>query len=102
MSDELGEFSMLELFRLEVDNQATILNDGTGLADQIVTFSFSGTGDGYFTPAVDTTDANGIAASVFTATTSGTPVAASASNSATCPPCSSSVAVLLVSPMNSR
>ena len=28
MSDDLGDFSMLELFRLEVDNQATILNDG--------------------------------------------------------------------------
>ncbi|VAW75787.1 Signal transduction histidine kinase CheA [hydrothermal vent metagenome] len=28
MSDDLGNFSMLELFSLEVDNQATILNDG--------------------------------------------------------------------------
>jgi len=28
MSDELGDFSMLELFRLEVDNQARSLNDG--------------------------------------------------------------------------
>ncbi len=28
MSDDLGNFSMLELFRLEVDNQASILNDG--------------------------------------------------------------------------
>lgn len=28
MSEDLGNFSMLELFRLEVDNQATILNDG--------------------------------------------------------------------------
>ena len=28
MSDDLGDFSMLELFHLEVDNQATILNDG--------------------------------------------------------------------------
>lgn len=28
MSDDLGDFSMLELFRLEVDNQATILSDG--------------------------------------------------------------------------
>ena len=28
MSDDLGDFSMLDLFRLEVDNQATILNDG--------------------------------------------------------------------------
>ncbi|MFQ5644393.1 MAG: response regulator [Thiogranum sp.] len=27
MSDDLGDFSMLELFRLEVDNQAAILND---------------------------------------------------------------------------
>jgi two-component system sensor histidine kinase and response regulator WspE len=28
MSEELGDFSMLELFRLEVDNQAGILSDG--------------------------------------------------------------------------
>jgi len=28
MSNDLGNFSMLELFRLEVDNQAAILNDG--------------------------------------------------------------------------
>ena len=28
MSEELGEFSMLELFRLEVDNQASVLSDG--------------------------------------------------------------------------
>ncbi len=28
MSEELGDFSMLELFRLEVDNQASILNSG--------------------------------------------------------------------------
>lgn len=28
MSDELGDFSMLELFRLEVDNQANVLSDG--------------------------------------------------------------------------
>ena len=28
MSEELGNFSMLELFRLEVDNQAAVLNDG--------------------------------------------------------------------------
>ena len=34
MSDELGEFSMLELFRLEVDNQATILNDGLLVLEQ--------------------------------------------------------------------
>ena len=28
MSEELGDFSMLELFRLEVDNQTNILSDG--------------------------------------------------------------------------
>ena len=28
MSEELGDFSMLELFRLEVDNQAALLSDG--------------------------------------------------------------------------
>ncbi len=34
MSEELGDFSMLELFRLEVDNQATILNDGLLVLEQ--------------------------------------------------------------------
>lgn len=51
--------------------EATVLDGGAGVADQIITFSFSGTGDGYFSPAVDTTDASGVAAAVFTATTSG-------------------------------
>ena len=40
---------------------------------------------------------------LFTSTTIiGLPVFSSASSSATCPPCSSSVAVLFSSPMNSR
>lgn len=51
--------------------EAVVLNDGSGLAGQIVTFSFTGTGDGYFSPATDTTDGTGTAASVFTATASG-------------------------------
>jgi len=34
MSDELGDFSMLDLFRLEVDNQATILSDGLLVLEQ--------------------------------------------------------------------
>jgi len=52
--------------------EATVENDGAGLSNQVVTFSVEPTNSGYFTPAVDTTDADGIAATVFTATTSGT------------------------------
>ncbi len=35
MSNDLGNFSMLELFRLEVDNQAAILNDGLLSLEQL-------------------------------------------------------------------
>ncbi|MCB2202296.1 hypothetical protein KQH51_05445 [bacterium] len=52
--------------------EATVRNGGAALANQVVTFSASGTGDGYFSPESDTTDASGVAATVFTATTSGT------------------------------
>ncbi len=52
--------------------EATVENDGAGLSNQVVTFSVEPTNSGYFTPAVDTTDADGVAATVFTATTSGT------------------------------
>jgi hypothetical protein len=52
--------------------EATVENGSVGLPNQVVTFSVNPTSAGYFTPAADTTDADGIAATVFTATTSGT------------------------------
>ena len=45
---------------------------GTALSGQRVTFSVTPTALGYFTPASDTTAADGTVASVFTATSSGT------------------------------
>lgn len=51
--------------------EATVADNGVGLANQVVTFSVNPPDAGYFTPAVDTTDADGIAASVFSARTSG-------------------------------
>ncbi len=51
--------------------EATVRNGGSPVADQVVMFAAAGTGDGYFTPASDTTDASGVAAAVFTATSSG-------------------------------
>ena len=51
--------------------EVTITNGGTGVADQTVTFAVSPSNAGFFTPATDTTDANGAAATVFTATTAG-------------------------------
>jgi len=51
--------------------EVTITNGGVGVADQEVTFSVSPSNAGFFTPAKDTTDANGAAATIFTATTAG-------------------------------
>ncbi|MDX9857320.1 MAG: hypothetical protein RBT76_05995 [candidate division Zixibacteria bacterium] len=51
--------------------EATVRNGGSPVADQVVMFAAAGAGDGYFTPASDTTDASGVAAAVFTATSSG-------------------------------
>ncbi len=51
--------------------EATVTTGGSPIADQVVTFSVSPSSAGYFTPASDTTDASGVAATVFTATTSG-------------------------------
>lgn len=51
--------------------EATVVNDGVGLANQVVTFEVNPSDAGYFTPTVDTTDADGISASIFTATKSG-------------------------------
>ncbi|MEP0827582.1 MAG: hypothetical protein HRF51_03595 [bacterium] len=48
------------------------ITDGTNpLPNRAVTFSVSPASAGYFTPAIDTTDADGIVATVFTATQSG-------------------------------
>ena len=52
--------------------EAVIESNGTPVANQEVAFTVTPANSGYFTPAIDTTDANGIVASVFTATTSGT------------------------------
>lgn len=52
--------------------EATVRNSGAPLAGQTVSFAASGSGDGYFTPATAITDASGVAAAVFTATSSGT------------------------------
>ena len=51
--------------------EVTIANGGVGTADQVVTFTVSPADVGSFNPASDTTDANGVAATVFTATKSG-------------------------------
>ena len=51
--------------------EATVVSSSTGVPNQVVTFTVSPSNAGYFTPSVDTTDANGIAASVFTAITTG-------------------------------
>ncbi|MEW6049555.1 MAG: hypothetical protein AB1644_00590 [Candidatus Zixiibacteriota bacterium] len=50
---------------------ATITAGTSPVADEVVTFTVSPPNAGYFTPAVDTTDANGEAATIFTASTSG-------------------------------
>ncbi len=52
--------------------EATVTVSGAVVADQIVEFTVSPAGAGTVTPTVDTTDASGVAATVFTALTSGT------------------------------
>ncbi len=54
--------------------EATVTSNSTGLADQVVRFTVSPSNAGYFTPEYDTTAADGIAATVFTASTSGSVV----------------------------
>jgi len=51
--------------------EVTVSSNSTGLANQIVTFSVSPSTAGNISPAVDTTDTNGVAAAVFTATDTG-------------------------------
>jgi hypothetical protein len=51
--------------------EATVSSSGTPLANRVVNFTVSPASAGYFTPTSDTTDANGVAAVVFSATTSG-------------------------------
>ncbi len=62
----------------EVDRGATAVveaqvtnTDGSPVSGVAVTFSVSPSALGYFTPAVDTSDADGIVAAIFTATSSG-------------------------------
>ena len=54
--------------------EATVTADGAGIANQIVQFTVTPASAGTFSPAFDTTAANGIAATTFTATTSGNAV----------------------------
>ena len=54
--------------------EATISDGTTPLVNRAVTFSVTPSSAGHFTPEVDTTDADGIAASVFTATQTGSAV----------------------------
>jgi len=51
--------------------EATVITGSTPLPNRVINFTVSPTSAGYFTPATDTTDATGIAATIFTATTSG-------------------------------
>ncbi len=51
--------------------EATVATGSTPLPNRIVNFTVSPISAGYFTPTSDTTDANGIAATIFTATQSG-------------------------------
>jgi len=51
--------------------EATVVSGSTPLANRIVNFTVSPSNAGYFTPASDTTDATGIAATIFTAAVSG-------------------------------
>jgi adhesin/invasin len=52
--------------------EAVVTDGSKPLANRVVAFTASPASSGYFTPALDTSDADGIVASVFTATQSGT------------------------------
>jgi len=52
--------------------EATVSDGTTALANRVVTFTVTPSAAGYFTPAIDTSDASGVVATVFTATQSGT------------------------------
>jgi len=51
--------------------EATVSDGGVGVADEVVYFTAEPPGAGYFTPDTAVTDANGIAATVFTANVTG-------------------------------
>jgi len=51
--------------------EATVVSGSTPLPNRVVNFTVSPSNTGFFTPTSDTTDANGIAATIFTATVSG-------------------------------
>lgn len=64
--------------------EVTIVDGTNGIANQEVTFTVTPSSAGFFSPSMDTTNANGVAAAIFTATTSGAAtitVAASGSSS---------------------
>ncbi|HWR84196.1 MAG TPA: hypothetical protein VN285_12920 [Candidatus Deferrimicrobium sp.] len=50
--------------------EATVTKDGAKLENQVVVFSVTPSDAGYFSPATDTTDSEGVAATVFRATKS--------------------------------
>jgi hypothetical protein len=52
--------------------EATVIAEGAGVSSQVVHFTVSPSSAGSFTPEYDTTDASGVAAAIFTATSSGT------------------------------
>ncbi len=51
--------------------EAIVMSGSTPLSNRIVNFTVSPANTGYFTPSSDTTDANGAAATIFTASVSG-------------------------------
>ncbi|HOP08172.1 MAG TPA: hypothetical protein PLF13_12870 [candidate division Zixibacteria bacterium] len=52
--------------------EATVLDGGSALSGQTVSFTVSPSSAGYFTPTSAVTDQNGVAGAIFTATSSGT------------------------------
>jgi len=62
--------------------EATVTSGDAVVANQPVWFTVSPTDAGYFTPATDTTDADGVAASVFTSSSESTPILYAWTNSA--------------------
>lgn len=50
---------------------ATVSAGSSAVSGEVITFTVNPSDAGYFTPAIDTTDANGEAATIFTASTSG-------------------------------
>ena len=51
--------------------EVTIVDGTNGIANQEVTVTVTPSSAGFFSPTMDTTNANGVAAAIFTATTTG-------------------------------